>query len=146
LPPFSANTASRSFTGRCVTMAHMLTDCCLATSDSSRPTIPDSLVVMAPASAADRSSEEQQRMIYRVLCISSRVLSLLNPVLSRGTFRAVAVVLHDCRLQSLLGAAGCNGSKLEHSPSSVSLGIHDGAEQPHKTGSEKTTSRTSRCD
>jgi hypothetical protein len=53
-------------------------------------------VVMVAVDAADRSCEEQRRMIDQVLGISRRTSSLLTPVLSpAGSFCAVIPVLHD---------------------------------------------------
>jgi hypothetical protein len=91
--------------------------------------------VMFPADAPDRSCEEQQRMIDRMLYISRRMYSLLAPVLSpAGSFCAVIALLHDRSLCNLLGAANC--SRLGHSLISVSLDTHDGEVHPHTTGSE----------
>jgi hypothetical protein len=62
--------------------------------------------VITAADAADRSCEEQRRMIDHVLCISRRMSSLLSPVLSpAGSFCVVIPVLHDCSLCNLLGTA-----------------------------------------
>jgi hypothetical protein len=63
-------------------------------------------VAMVAAYVADRSCEEQQRIIAQVLYISGRTSSLLTPVLSpTDFFCAVIPVLHDCSLCNLLGAA-----------------------------------------
>jgi hypothetical protein len=102
------------------------------------------------ADAADRSWDEQQQTIDRVLCIS-RTSSLLIPVMSpAGSCCAVIPVLHDCSLCNLLRAAilrlaGRNCSKLEQSPSSVFLGTHDGDVHPHTTGSEEAACSAPRC-
>jgi hypothetical protein len=64
------------------------------------------LVMMVATDVADRSVEEQQRMIDRALCIPRRMFSLLTSVLSPvDFFCAVIPVLHDCSPCNLLGAA-----------------------------------------
>jgi hypothetical protein len=78
-------------------------------------------VMMVAADVADRSLEEPQRMIDRVLCIPRIMFSLLTPVLSPIDFFCTVIpVLHDCSLCNLLGAAiprlaGRNCSRLGHS-------------------------------
>jgi hypothetical protein len=63
-------------------------------------------VVLVAADVADRSCEEQQRMIDRVLCISRKTTTPLCPVLSpAGSFCAVILILDDCNLCILLDAA-----------------------------------------
>lgn len=86
-----------------------------------------------------------------VLCIL-RILFLLPLVsLTAGSFHIVIPVLHDCSLCDMLGVVipclvGCDCCSLEYSPSSVSLGTHNGSDQPHITGSGKVACITHRCD
>jgi hypothetical protein len=106
---------------------------------------------MVAHDAADYSCKEQQRMIDWVLCIFTRMPSLLTPVLSpAGFFCAVISVLHDYNLCNLLGAAipclaGHNCSRLGHSLNSVLPGTHNGNDHPQTTGSEKAACSAPRC-
>jgi hypothetical protein len=100
-------------------------------------------VVMVAADTADRSCEEQRRMINKVLCISRRTSFLLPLVLSpAGSFYTVILILREYSLSNFLGAAihrlvHCNFSRLGHSLISVSQDTHDGNDHPRTTGSEE---------
>jgi hypothetical protein len=103
---------------------------------------------MVAADSVDRSCEEQQRMIDRVLCISRRTSSLLIPVLSlAGSFCSVIPVLHDLSLCNLLRVAvphlACrNFRSLGHC-----LDTRNGDVPPPRTiGSEEAARNAPGCD
>lgn len=103
---------------------------------------------MAAADAAGRSCGEQQRVTDPMICDSSRIFSLLTPVLWPAvSFCPVIPVLHDCSVCDSLGAAivGRNRSMLGHSLRSVSLSTHHGGDYLHNTGSEMAATLVRFC-